>query len=278
MNKVFTVYYRNGWNMNDYAEALITTADEGEAVRARDFLNEMHGGNFAWISMLTLGDLYYKNFQYLQPFKLRLYHDKHGMSWEVLKHEPSDAIQFAHVMKHGPYIEKELWMLDKQPEFAKHDYTGFVFANNSEAAAFTLMRWINYFERTGKMGAYDERGEIIQDFKYEKVEMTVRSLARTAQADGYIVNRCVAKVDGSESSQHEWKLINNPFGDQVRIYVYGFDDEKHTLYMNDRYPDDIIANYEKIFVTTKNISLELGGDYDGDWLSIVSEAYGGEMK
>lgn len=156
--KIYTVFYRNGYD--DDAETLITTADEEAAIRAKNFLNEMRGDNFAWISMAEMDELYYKNFQYLHPFKLRLYHDKHGMSWEVLKQEPSDTATFAHVMKHGPYIEKELWMLSKEPEFTKHDYIGFVFANNSETAAFTLMRWIEYFERTGKMGAYDEHGMI----------------------------------------------------------------------------------------------------------------------
>lgn len=273
--KIYTVFYRNGYD--DDAETLVATTDEEAAIRAKNFLNEMRGDNFAWISMVEIDRLYYKNFQYLHPFKLRLYHDKHGMSWEILKHEPSDARQFAHVMKHGPYIKKELWMLDKQPEFAKHDYTGFVFANNSETAAFTLMRWIVFFERTGKMGAYDERGDILQDFEYEKVELTVRYLTRTAQVNGYIVNRAAAQMgDGPKPMTYVWRLQNTPFDEKARIFIYGFDDTNHKLHTHDLFPTDIITNFEKIFVTTENIIAELGCDYDGQCFNIVAEAYGGE--
>ena len=54
-------------------------------------------------------------------------------------------------------------MLDEQPEFNKHDYIGYVFANNSEAAAFILLRWVEYFERTGKFGSYDDHEMIEGD-------------------------------------------------------------------------------------------------------------------
>ena len=152
---LYNVYFRED---DGDATDILTTFDKKEADRVAEFLNTISGTDYqpVWVSEWKLPKLYYSNFQYMHAFKIRLYHDTNGMSWEILKPENSDYRMFAHCLMYGPHILKDLWMLDEHPEFNKHEYIGYVFANNSEAAAFILLRWVEYFERTGKFGSYDD--------------------------------------------------------------------------------------------------------------------------
>lgn len=269
--KQYNVYYTD---LDGRVVDVLTTPDQQTAVNVQNFLNKVCS-DFApaCISEITTDEPFYSNPQYMTPFKLRLYHDKNGMSWEILKIEPSDLNQFAFCLTKGPYIDKALWMLNDAKDFANHDYIGYVLANNSEAAAFILMRWIKYFERTGEFGSYNERSEIIDDFKYEPVELKIRNLCGITDISGYFVHRVVAKMNGSKI-----ELTGNPYIEpNTPVFIYGHDAENNRLYVNIRRPDDILDNYDVIFVSAEDITELLGCDTDGDWVTIVSEAYNNEV-
>ena len=269
--KQYNVYYTD---LDGRVVDVLTTENQKTAVNVQNFLNKVCGDSFApaCISEITTDELFYPNPQYMTPFKLRLYHDTHGMSWEILKIEPSDLNQFAFCLTHGPYIDKALWMLNDAKDFANHDYIGYVLANNSESAAFILMRWIKYFESTGEFGSYNERNEIIEDFKYERVELKVRNLNGVADIFGYFVSRSVATMHGALVY-----LNGDPYiEDNTPVFICGHDKENNRLYVNAMNPEYILDNYAEIFVSCEDISEILSCDMDGDTVIIVSEAYNNE--